>query len=195
MSLSPIRHCESKQTVRGGIALLVLVLVATSCSKPVPPFGVAHIDRSTKGGSTYPLAGNVGAVGTFPGPAKSGAGYFYDEVLEYRVWFHPERGARRLAGDRDYFAAFAQYEAAAAYARNMAGAEAPLVLVLQRELVNEPTPGQYEWKKGPRITEWKPAWLVGARRGPRSIPEFLAARKAQNGHREHASSSRGPTSR
>jgi hypothetical protein len=192
---SIIRHCESRRTIRGVIALLVLVLVAASCSKPIPPFGVAHIDRSTKGGSKYPLAGNLNAIGTFPGMAKSGAGYFYDEVLEYRVWLHPERGARRLAGDKDYFAAFAQYEAAAAYARNTAGAESPLVLVLQREHVNEPTPGQYEWKKGPRVTEWKPAWLAGARRGPHSIPEFLAARKAQNGNREDASPSRGPASR
>jgi hypothetical protein len=167
-----------KRIVRAGVELFVLLYLAAACFKRVEAFGVAHVDRSTPGHSAYPVAGNIAAVGTFPGTAKTGAGYFYDEVLEYRVWLHPERGARRLAGDQDYFAAFAQYETAAAYATNMAGSEPPLVLVRQVESINEPTPGHFEWEKKPRITEWKPAWLKGSRRGPRSIPEFLAARTA-----------------
>jgi hypothetical protein len=162
--------------MRSQVSILFLFLLATTCSKAVPPFGVAHIDRTTNGRSKYPIAVNIAAVGTFPRPAKSGAGYFYDDVIEYRVWFHPERGARRLAGDEDYFAAFAQYETAAAYAKTRPGAEAPLVLVRQRESINEPTPGKYEWEKKPRLAEWKPEWLLGSHRSSRSISEFLAAR-------------------
>jgi hypothetical protein len=158
------------------IILLLLVLVSVACAKGVHPFSVAHVDRGTNGRSRYPIAVNVAAVGTFPGRAKSGAGYFYDEVLEYRVWLHPEKGAAKLAGDRDYFAAFAQYEVAEAYARASAGAETPVVLVRQQESIDEKTPGKYEWVKQPRITEWKPEWLLRSHRDPRSIPEFIAAR-------------------
>ena len=37
---------------------------------------------------------------------KSGGGYFYDEVLEYRVWVHPERGGPDHHEGEDYFHAF-----------------------------------------------------------------------------------------
>ena len=43
--------------------------------------------------SKYPLAIDENMVGEYPALVKSGAGYFYDDVLEYRVWCHPERGA------------------------------------------------------------------------------------------------------
>jgi len=36
---------------------------------------------------------NPNKVGTYPALAKSGAGYFYDEILEYRVWIHPADGS------------------------------------------------------------------------------------------------------
>lgn len=105
---------------------------------------------------------------------KSGGGYFYDEVLEYRVWFCPAEGAERLAGGDDYFFAFAEYEAALALSRSKKGAEEPLVLVRQSEWINEPSPGKYEVKRGERTTEWKVAWLQDSKRGPKSISDFLA---------------------
>jgi hypothetical protein len=59
-------------------------------------------------------------VGTYPTDTKSGAGYFYDDVLEYRVWMHPEKGAAPFNGTNDYMAAFAQYEAAETFSRQRA---------------------------------------------------------------------------
>ena len=114
-------------------------------------------------------------LGEYPPHACAGGGHVWDEVLEYRVWQHPERGARRLSDDSDYYAAFARYESALAYSQGTEGAEEPLVLVRQRESVNEPTPGEYVWEKTERLTEWKVEWLKGALRGPSSIAEFLAA--------------------
>jgi putative acetyltransferase len=43
--------------------------------------------------SNYPSAKNPDLIGTYPALAKSGGGYVWDDVLEYRVWCHPERGA------------------------------------------------------------------------------------------------------
>ena len=70
-------------------------------------------------------------VGTYPVPAKSGGGYVWDAVLEYRDWCHPERGAPDEAQGDDYFHAFDSFEKAQALARATAGAEQPLALVLQ----------------------------------------------------------------
>jgi len=87
---------------------------------------------------------------------------------------HPERGAARLAGDDDYYIAFALYEPALAYSKSTKGAEAPLVLVRQIESVNEPKPGVFEWDKSERVTEWQVEWLKGNRRTSASIPQFLS---------------------
>lgn len=105
-------------------------------------------------------------VGTYPALSKSGGGYFYDEVLEYRVWIYPEGGA-------DHFRAFLTYEDAHAFSLRTAGAQEPLVLVRQREWIDEPTTGQFTPKKGERITEWKVEWLAGSLRGTASIQDFL----------------------
>ena len=43
----------------------------------------------------------------------SGAGYFYDDVLEYRVWVHPEAGGEDLHDGDDYFLAFAKFDVGA----------------------------------------------------------------------------------
>jgi len=120
---------------------------------------------------------NPKLVGTYSGHTKSGAGYFYDEVLEYRVWLHPERGAPKLAGESDYFAAFARYESALAFSKSQEGAEAPIALVRQRESIDEPERGTFEWVRTERITEWQVAWLEGSRRSPESIPDFLTSRE------------------
>jgi hypothetical protein len=112
-------------------------------------------DRAVSPSSAYPVAIDPTKVGTYPPDAKSGAGYFYDDVLEYRVWLHPDRGATPLNGDEDYFVAFAQYERAEAFSKTTAGAEQPIVLVRQREWIAEPMPGKFHAERGDRVTEWR----------------------------------------
>lgn len=53
------------------------------------------------------------------------------------------------------------------------GAEEPLVLVRQREWINEPEPGHYVPEKGERITEWQVRWLKDDKRTAGSIEEFM----------------------
>jgi putative acetyltransferase len=125
------------------------------------------------GNSEYPLAIDPRRVGAYPPDANSGAGYFYDEILEYRVWLHPERGATPLNGGSDYFFAFAQYERAEAFANKTPGAERPLVLVRQLEWIDEPTPQHYVPKRGERRTEWQVVWLRNSKRTPNSLADFM----------------------
>lgn len=101
---------------------------------------------------------------------------FFDEVLEYRVWCCPGRGASDEAEGDDYYYAFATYEEALQCFRQSPGAEAPCVLVRQREWVDEPEPDVYVHKKGERITEWDPAWLSRGARQPNAIEPFIALR-------------------
>lgn len=130
----------------------------------------------------YPDAVDPSKVGEYPALTKSGAGYVWDEVLEYRVWCHPERGAPKLEDGGDYYYAFATYADALAFSQETPGAEAPLVLVLQREHINEPKPGQFEHVIGDRLTEWQVPWLEGSKRTPTTIPDFLAAHAARDGN-------------
>ena len=60
------------------------------------------------------------------------------------------------------------------FSRATEGAEEPLALVLQREHLDEPSPGVYEYVKEPRITEWPVEFLSRPRRTPETIPAFLA---------------------
>ena len=60
--------------------------------------------------SQYPLAIDANMVGEYPALVKSGAGYFYDDVLEYRVWCHPERGASDECDGQDYYRTFVSFE-------------------------------------------------------------------------------------
>jgi hypothetical protein len=154
---------------------IVLAFALCACGQRVDSYSAATADQIVTGTSALPIAVDPTRVGKYPGPAKSGAGYFYDEVLEYRVWLHPERGAQRLAGDNDYFAAFAEYERAVAFSDTTRGSETPLVLIRQLEWINEPTPGRYFAETSERITEWQVDWLKGAKRGPESIREFIAS--------------------
>lgn len=123
--------------------------------------------------SKYPVAVDPSMVGWYDAFCKSGAGYFYDEVLEFRVWVHPHEGGPELQDGDDYFCAFPSYEEALRFSNEMPGAEEPLALVLQREHVNEPKPGVYEHVVGDRIAEWQVEWLDGTKRGPDSIKQFL----------------------
>jgi hypothetical protein len=153
-----------------GIAFLLII---AACHQQSSGFVMQRADRTVSPISAYPVAIDPTKVGTYPPDTKSGAGYFYDNVLEYRVWLHPDRGATPLNGDEDYFVAFAQYERAEAFSKTTAGAEQPIVLVRQREWIAEPMPGKFHAEKGDRVTEWRVKWLAGNKRGPETIANFL----------------------
>jgi hypothetical protein len=155
------------------LSVLFVAACLVGCNGNEQHFVVVRADRSISKPSAYPLAIDNEKVGKYPPDAKSGAGYFYDDVLEYRVWFHPERGAEPLNGTEDYYVAFAQYERAAEISKSKKGAEDPLVLVRQTEWIDEPEPGHYVPENGNRITEWQVKWLNGGRRTPVSIAEFM----------------------
>lgn len=121
----------------------------------------------------YPPAIDITRVGTYPALVRSGGGYFYDDVLEYRVWMHPHAGAVDLHNGDDYFNTFVTYEEAKKFSEENQGAESPLVLVLQIEHINELKPGIFEHIKEERITEWKPEWLEIKKRNESSINSFL----------------------
>ena len=128
----------------------------------------------------YPTAVNPKKVGTYPALTKSGGGYVWDEVLEYRVWCHPERGAPDLHDGNDYFFAFATYPRALAFSKRTRGAEDPLALIRQRQYIDEPTPGKYIHVKKVRITEWRVEWLQRSRRNRKTIPRFLSPNAPAN---------------
>jgi hypothetical protein len=150
------------------IAFIVgLCLLASGCSDSKLGDKDLAPDRTVDASSQYPAAIDPSRVGSYPALTKSGAGYFYDEVLEYRVWIHPKGG-----GD-DYYRAFASYEPALQFSKRTVGAEEPLVLVRQRKWVNEPQPGKFEPRSDERITEWRVVWLSGTKRSEDSIERFL----------------------
>lgn len=127
--------------------------------------------------SKYPTAIIPELVGEYPAFAKSGAGYFFDEVLEYRVWCHPERGAPDDDGDGDdYYYAFETYEEALECSQTVPGSEEPLVLIRQHEWINEPTPGQFVHMKGERVAEWRVEWLDRGARRAGDIEAFISER-------------------
>jgi hypothetical protein len=154
-------------------AVLVAAVCLVGCGEHAEQFVCVRADHTVTKQSAYPLAVDNAAVGKYAPDSKSGAGHFYDDVLEYRVWFHPERGAAPLNGDHDYYVAFAQYEKAEELSKSLKGAEEPLVLIRQYEWINEPEPGHYIAEKGNRITEWQVKWLDRSKRSPDSIGEFL----------------------
>ena len=136
--------------------------------------------RKQRAAPRYPTAVDPSRVGTYPAHAYSGGGYVWDEVLEYRVWCHPERGAPDLYDGNDYFRAFATYPTALAFSRRTRGAEEPLALVRQRQFIDEPSPGTYVHVKKTRITEWAVEWLQRPRRDRSTIPNFLAPDAPKN---------------
>lgn len=122
----------------------------------------------------YPDASDPTKVGSYPALTAAGGGFVWDEVLEYRVWCHPDRGVPDDCDGDDYYYAFATYSEALDCARNTPCAEAPLALVLQREHIDEPEPGQYVHVIAERTVEWPVEFLRRPRRTPSTIPEFLA---------------------
>lgn len=154
-------------------AVTVAAVYLGGCGACAKHFVCVRADHTVCRQSAYPLAIENAKVGKYAAEAKSGAGYFYDDVLEYRVWFCPERGAKPVNGKDDYYVAFAAYEKAEELSKASRGAEEPLVLVRQHEWINEPTPGHYQAQKGNRITEWQVEWLEGSKRTPDSTRDFL----------------------
>lgn len=114
----------------------------------------------------YPDAVDPTKVGTYDLHTFSGGGYFYDEVLEYRVWV-------KESGKSSKCHMFADYESAESFAKKTQYAEWPLVLVLQNEYVDEKSPGVFTHVKKARITEWQPDWLEDSQGTAERIPEFL----------------------
>lgn len=121
-----------------------------------------------------PAVADPALVGTYPASVKAGGGYVWDAVLEYRVWCYPGRGAPDECDGNDYYHVFETGEDARAFAAANAGTGSPLALVLQREYIDEPTPGHYVHVQAERLTEWQIDWLRRPRRTPRTIPDFLA---------------------
>lgn len=130
--------------------------------------------------SKYPEVKDANLIGTYPAQAKSGGGYVWDEVLEYRVWCHPERGANDLHDGNDYFYAFATFEEALEFSNGNLGTEEPLALVLQEEYIDEPAPGNYVHVKEQRVTEWAVVFLRRPKRNQNTIPDFLSPEAPEN---------------
>jgi hypothetical protein len=166
---------NQSMAIRFGVELLALagILCLSACTRGRPASGVTgiRVDRQITGSSAYPVAVDPNRVGDYPPNEKSGGGYFYDEVLEYRVWI--ETGATQRNGGNDYFIAFAQYETAERFSKSTPDAEPPLVLVRQLEWIYEPERGHFIPKKGERLAEWQVGWLPGHKRTPNSIQEFM----------------------
>ena len=128
----------------------------------------------------YPTAADPKQVGKYPAATRAGGGYVWDEVLEYRVWCHPEHGAPDVADGSDYFHSFATFPEALAFSRRTKGAEEPIVLIRQDEYIDEPQPGQYVHVKKSRITEWPVEFLSRPRRNEGTIPDFLSPTAPSN---------------
>jgi hypothetical protein len=128
----------------------------------------------------YPAAVDPDRVGKYPAHVAAGGGFVWDEVLEYRVWCHPERGASDSDGGNDRCYCFATYPEAHRFSRSAPGAEEPLALIKQREYIEEPEPGRYLHIRRQRITEWPVEFLRRPRRTPRTIPDFLSPAAPSN---------------
>jgi hypothetical protein len=128
----------------------------------------------------YPDALDPDKVGEYAAAAKAGGGFVWDEVLEYRVWCHPERGAPDENDGDDYFYSFATYSEALECHQSVQGSEEPLALILQREHINEPNAGIYEHVKTERIAEWPVEFLRRPKRAENTIPDFLSPNAPPN---------------
>ncbi|TXD96243.1 GCN5 family acetyltransferase [Psychrobacter frigidicola] len=120
----------------------------------------------------YPAAIDPNKVGEYPAIVYTGGGYFFDEVLEYRVWCLPDNTVE-YSYDIDACHSFVTYQEALAFAENTENSAQPLALVRQFEWVDQPSRGIYIHNKGERLTEWRPEWLDRGTRKPNDIAQFL----------------------
>jgi hypothetical protein len=123
--------------------------------------------------NNYPDAVNSNLVGEYFALSHAGGGFVWDEVLEYRVWCHPERGAPDLEDGSDYYHSFATYGEALKFSNDTKGAEEPMALIRQAKYISEPEPGTYVHVKEERITEWPVEFLRRPPRTANTIPDFL----------------------
>ena len=130
--------------------------------------------------NNYPKVLDEKMIGKYPALSKSGGGFVWDEVLEYRVWCHPEDGAADLENGDDYYYAFSNYKKAFDFSNENKGTEEPIVLILQREYIDEPETGKYIHVKEERITEWSIKFLKRPRRTKNTIPDFLSPNAPSN---------------
>ncbi len=126
----------------------------------------------------YPAVIDPDKVGEYEEAAYSGGGYFFDEVLEYRVWCYPDTDATNTDDSfldiaNEYYRAFATYEQALAFANDTPHSRAPVALIRQLEWIDQPSRGVYIHNKGERITEWQVEWLARGVRKAHDIGEFL----------------------
>jgi hypothetical protein len=128
----------------------------------------------------YPKVKDPDLVGEYPGLVKSGGGYVWDAVLEYRVWCHHYDGAENTKDGDDYYYAFETYDEALDYYQSNKGCDEPLALVLQEEYIDEPEPGEYVHVQNQRLTEWPVAFLKRPRRTDNTIPDFLSPNAQAN---------------
>lgn len=115
----------------------------------------------------HPKAIDKDKVGTYPTLTFSGGGYFYDEVLEYRVWVYPKNE------EETYFHPFENYPSALAFSLKTEEAKKPVVLVLQKEYIDEPSEGFFKTIKQERITEWLVDWLPNSKRKENTLEQFI----------------------
>jgi len=116
----------------------------------------------------YPKASEPNKVGTYPSEVYSGGGYFYDEVLEYRVWLKE--------GGKSVYYAFSTYGAARKFSQSHKNTEKPIALVEQYSYIEETNEGLRKIDEN-RITEWSVDWLKGNRGTHEKIPAFIASHK------------------
>ncbi|RNC79704.1 MAG: GCN5 family acetyltransferase [Balneola sp.] len=128
----------------------------------------------------YPEVKNSSEVGNYPAKVFAGGGFVWDEVLEYRVWCHPEQGAQNKFEGDDYFYAFDNFEDALEFSKSTKGTVEPIALILQREYIDEPESGEYIHIKKERITEWPVEFLSRPRRTDSTIPDFLSPTAPEN---------------
>lgn len=128
----------------------------------------------------YPAVTDPEQVGEYEEAAYLGGGYFFDEVLEYRVWCYANINENALDVDsnfldiaNEYYRAFATFEQALAFANSAENAEKPVVLIRQLEWIDQPSRGVYIHNKGERITEWQADWLACGVRKANDISAFL----------------------
>ncbi|MCW1885448.1 GCN5 family acetyltransferase [Luteolibacter flavescens] len=124
--------------------------------------------------SPYPTVLAPEMVSKYPALAGAGGGYVWDEVLEYRVWCHPQRGAPDEFDGEDYYYAFETCEEALEFAKANPGSDEPLALILQKEHINETAEGEYVPVTEERRTEWPVEFLSRPRRTEHTIGDFLS---------------------
>lgn len=164
----PPDHGPAKLRTSTLLLLTGICLLSPRCSDRV-----AHeapvADRTVVTDSLFPVAVDPDEVGRYPALAKAGGGHFYDDVLEYRVWYVDPEGGEAV------YRAFASYEKAVEFRANEPTAEKVVALVRQEKWLEEPQKGNYRAETGERITEWPTDLLLqGRKRGNGEMRRFLA---------------------